>query len=213
MARPLGSKNTDIGGGLTQLHRQVFVLRTGTSCRRPYPWGSSQPSVDKGLTCPEGQSAWALAPSLSGEILASGKKHVCVMILGKLVPRRMKLCRFLLWVTSSHVTVVTIVTGGIHAVAIDISDSLAKRGRFRCTWDVDRQVAASLQNVVRPTLLERCIRHHVGRDPEPVKRLPQPSGFYLHGDTTRSLSDCSPRQVSMTLTTITRPVNCLYTQR
>ena len=34
----------------------------------------SQLSVHKTLACPEGHSAWALAPLLSGEILASGNK-------------------------------------------------------------------------------------------------------------------------------------------
>ena len=34
---------------------------------------SNEPSVHNGSTCFEGQSAWALAPSLFGEILALGK--------------------------------------------------------------------------------------------------------------------------------------------
>ena len=34
---------------------------------------SSQPAVHTGLTCPEGQSARAVTPSLSGEILALTK--------------------------------------------------------------------------------------------------------------------------------------------
>ena len=37
---------------------------------------SSQLSGHAFLTCPEGQSAWALAPSLSGKVLASCKKQL-----------------------------------------------------------------------------------------------------------------------------------------
>ena len=38
---------------------------------------SSQPSVHIDLPCPEGQRAWALAPSLSGEALAEGLLFTC----------------------------------------------------------------------------------------------------------------------------------------
>ena len=39
----------------------------------------SKSCVQKGPTCPEGQSAWALAPSLSGEILAAGVHQARVL--------------------------------------------------------------------------------------------------------------------------------------
>ena len=51
---------------------------------------SSQSSKHKGLTCPEGQSAWPLVPSSSGEMLASSKKNVLVVFLRRLVPLRRK---------------------------------------------------------------------------------------------------------------------------
>ena len=56
----------------------MFLIALDSACfhNKDNEHSSSQPSVRKSLACPEGRSAWALAPSLCGEALASCKKVV-----------------------------------------------------------------------------------------------------------------------------------------